>query len=194
MTTPAVAPRTRQYGGLTVPTPGTFSIDPAHSEVGFVVRHMMVSKVRGRFSDVTGAIEVAEEPSASTVAVTIQANSINTKDEARDNHIRTADFLDVANHPTIEFRSSAIELDTSGEVRLTGDLTIRGVTRPVTLTGTYEGVVDDPYGGQRIGFSVAGEIVREDFGVSFGAMLETGGAVVARNVRLEIEVEAVRQA
>jgi polyisoprenoid-binding protein YceI len=185
---------TRDVNGITLPTTGTFALDRSHTQVGFVARHLMVSKVRGRFTDFEGTIIVADDPSASSVEVTIQAASINTNDENRDNHVRNNDFLSVEEFPTLSFRSTKVELKPRGDWKVYGDLTVRGVTRPVVLDVEFEGVIQDPWGNQRLGFTASGEIDRNDFGVSFNAALETGGFVVSPKVKLEIEAEAVRQA
>jgi polyisoprenoid-binding protein YceI len=185
---------TRQVNGLTLPTTGTFAIDKSHTQVGFLVRHLMVSKVRGRFTDFDGALVVAENPADSSVEVTIQASSIDTSDVNRDNHVRTNDFLSVEEFPTITFHSTKVELGSSNGWKVSGDLTVRGVSRPVVLDVEFEGVIQDPWGNQRLGFTASGEIDRNDFGVSFNAALETGGVVVGSKVKLEIEAEAVRQA
>ena len=185
---------TRDVNGITLPTTGTFALDRSHTEVGFVARHLMVSKVRGRFTDFEGTIVVADDPSASSVEVTIQAASVNTSDENRDNHVRNNDFLSVEEFPTLSFRSTKVELKPRGDWKVYGDLTVRGVTRPVVLDVEFEGVIQDPWGNQRLGFTASGEIDRNDFGVSFNAALETGGFVVSPKVKLEIEAEAVRQA
>jgi len=191
MITPA---STRDVNGVTLPTTGTFALDRSHTQVGFVARHLMVSKVRGRFTDFEGTIVVADDPSASSVEVTIQAASVNTSDENRDNHVRNNDFLSVEEFPTLSFRSTKVELKPRGDWKVYGDLTVRGVTRPVVLDVEFEGVIQDPWGNQRLGFTASGEIDRNDFGVSFNAALETGGFVVSPKVKLEIEAEAVRQA
>jgi polyisoprenoid-binding protein YceI len=185
---------TRDVNGITLPTTGTFALDRSHTQVGFVARHLMVSKVRGRFTDFEGTIVVADDPSASSVEVTIQAASVNTNDENRDNHVRNNDFLSVEEFPTLSFRSTKVELKPRGDWKVYGDLTVRGVTRPVVLDVEFEGVIQDPWGNQRLGFTASGEIDRNDFGVSFNAALETGGFVVSPKVKLEIEAEAVRQA
>lgn len=185
---------TRQVSDLTLPSAGTFVLDKSHTQVGFVARHMMVSKVRGRFNDYEGSVVVAENPADSSVEVTIQAASIFTNEENRDAHLRTNDFLNVAEYPTLSFRSTKVDLGSADEWKVTGELTIRGVTRPVVLDVRFEGVVQDPWGNQRIGFTASAEIDRNDFGVSFNAALEAGGFVVSPKVKLEIEAEAVRQA
>ena len=185
---------TRAVNGLTLPSTGTFVLDKSHTEVGFIARHLMVSKVRGRFTDFEGTIVVADDPSESSVEVIIQAASINTNDENRDKHVRTNDFLSVDEFPALTFRSTKVELSSGGDWKLNGDLTVRGVTRPIVLDVQFEGVIQDPWGNQRLGFTASGEIDRNDFGVSFNAVLETGGFVVSPKVKLEIEAEAVRQA
>jgi polyisoprenoid-binding protein YceI len=183
----------RTVNGVEYPAVGTYAIDVSHTQLGFAVRHMAVSKVRGRFSTFEGSLELAEDPTDSKVSLTIDANSVDTRDENRDNHLRTNDFFDVANHPTWTFSSTAITPESATEWKVEGDLTIRGVTRPVTLDVSLEGVVKDPYGNHRVGFSASTTIDREDFGVSFGAVMEAGGLVVAKKVNIEIELEAVLQ-
>jgi polyisoprenoid-binding protein YceI len=185
---------TRAVNGLTLPSTGTFVLDKSHTEVGFIARHLMVSKVRGRFTDFEGTIVVADDPSESSVEVIIQAASINTNDENRDKHVRTNDFLSTDEFPALTFRSTKVELSSGGDWKVNGDLTVRGVTRPIVLDVQFEGVIQDPWGNQRLGFTASGEIDRNDFGVSFNAVLETGGFVVSPKVKLEIEAEAVRQA
>jgi polyisoprenoid-binding protein YceI len=194
MTTEPAAVTSRTVNGTEYPAVGTYAIDPSHTQLGFAVRHMAVSKVRGRLSKFDGTIDIAEDPVDSKVSLTIDATSVDTRDENRDNHLRTNDFFDVENHPTWTFTSTAIAAAGPTEWKVTGDLTIRGVTRPVTLDVTLEGVVKDPYGNHRVGFSASTEINREDFDVSFGAVMEAGGLVVAKKVGIEIELEAVLQA
>ena len=193
MTTEAAEITSRTVNGVEYPAVGTYAIDSSHTQLGFAVRHMAVSKVRGRLSKFEGTIEIAEDPADSKVSLTIDATSVDTRDEARDNHLRTNDFFDVENHPTWTFTSTSISPETPTEWKVTGDLTIRGVTRPVTLDVTLEGVVKDPYGNHRVGFSGKTTINREDFDVSFGAVMEAGGLVVAKKVDIELEVEAVLQ-
>ena len=184
---------TRAVNGLTLPSTGTFVLDKSHTEVGFIARHLMVSKVRGRFTDFEGTIVVADDPSESSVEVIIQAASINTNDENRDKHVRTNDFLSTDEFPALTFRSTKVELSSGGDWKVNGDLTVRGVTRPIVLDVQFEGVIQDPWGNQRLGFTASGEIDRNDFGVSFNAALEAGGFVVSPKIKLEIEAEAVRQ-
>jgi len=184
----------RTVDGVEYPAVGTFAIDTSHTRLGFAVRHMAVSKVRGDFKDFSGTLELAEDPADSKVSVTIQAGSVDTHDENRDNHLRTNDFFDVENHPTWTFTSTAIRPISSTEWNVDGDLTIRGVTRQVTLDATLEGVVQDPYGMHRVGFSATTSIDREDFGVSFNGVMEAGGLVVGKKVDIDIEAEATFQA
>jgi polyisoprenoid-binding protein YceI len=175
---------------------GTWDVDPVHSEVSFVVRHMAVSKVRGRFDKFEGVIVTAEDPLASTVTATIDATSINTGQEQRDAHIRSADFFHVEEHPTFTFTSTGIKQDRD-DYLLAGDLTIRGTTKPVTLKLELNGVGPDAFGGTRIGFSASTEINRNDFGVSFNGPIPgvPGAVIVSDKVTLHLEIEGVlRQA
>lgn len=184
----------RTVNGVEYPAVGTYDIDPSHTELGFAVRHMAVSKVRGRFSTFSGTLVLAENPADSSATVTIEAGSVDTRDENRDGHLRTNDFFDVENHPTWTFTSTSIKPEGPTEFSVEGDLTIRGVTKSVTLATTFEGVVKDPFGNHRVGFSASTTINREDFGVAFGAVMEAGGLVVAKKVDIQIELEAVLQA
>ena len=185
---------TRTVDGVEYPAVGTYDIDVSHTRLGFAVRHMAVSKVRGEFKDFTGTLELAEDPTASKISVTIQAVSVNTNDENRDNHLRTNDFFDVENHPTWTFTSTAIRPKSASEWDVDGDLTIRGITKPVTLDATLEGAVKDPYGNLRVGFSASTSIDREDFDVSFNGVLEAGGVIVSKKVDIDLEVEATLRA
>ena len=194
MTNTTTAPLTRVVNGATLPAPGTFGFDASHTTIGFSVRHMMVAKVRGTFGEFAGSLTVADEITDSTVEMTIQAASFSTGDANRDAHVKSADFLEVETYPTLAFKSTSIKPAGGNRYKVTGDFTVRDVTRPLTLDVEFEGVVQDPYGNQRIGFSATGEINREEFGVKFNAALETGGVVVSSTVKLEIEAEAVRQA
>ncbi len=187
------AVKARKVDGAEYPAVGNYAIDGSHTELGFAVRHMAVSRVRGRFSRFEGSIEIAENPADSKVSVSIDARSVDTRDENRDNHLRTADFFDVENHPTWTFVSTAIKPKGPTEFKVEGDLTIRGVTRPVVLDAILEGVVNDPMGNHRVGFSASTAVNRDDFGVSFGAVMEAGGLVVAKKVDIQIEAEAVLQ-
>ena len=184
----------RTLDGVQLPAPGTWEIDPVHSQVSFVVRHMVVAKVRGKFAKFSGTIEVAENHQDSKVEATIDAASIDTGEPNRDAHIRSADFLDVENYPVITFTALGPIHKAGTEFTLSGDLTIRGVTKPVTLEAEYQGVVVHPQMGTRMGLSATGEINKDDFGVVYNAALETGGFVLGKTIRLELEVEAVKKA
>jgi polyisoprenoid-binding protein YceI len=184
---------TRTFDKVEIPTPGTFSFDPAHTVVGATARHLMVSKVRGKFADVTGSIVVAENPLDSEVEVVIKAASIDTGVADRDNHLRSPDFLDVENYPELTFKSTRVVKQDGAEFVLAGDLTIRGVTRQVELEVEYHGVTNSPWGQQVIGFSATTELDREEFGMTWNAALETGGVLVGKKLKVEIEAEAIRQ-
>ena len=180
----------RTVNGVDYPAPGAYDIDVSHTRVGFAARHMAVSKVRGEFTEFSGTLELAEDPTDSKVSVTIDPASVHTKDENRDAHLRTNDFFDIENHPSWTFVSTAIRPVTATEFQLDGNLTIRGVTRQVTLDTTLEGVVTDPYGNHRVGFSATTSVNRDDFGVSFNAAMDAGGLVVGKKVDIDIELEA----
>ena len=172
-----------------------WTIDPAHAEIAFAVRHLMISTVRGRFGAVTGTVTVNEQnPRDSKVDVTVDVGSIDTRQEMRDNHLRSPDFLDVEKYPTMHFVSKRIEGDLDREFRVFGDLTIRGVTREVALSATLEGRTRDPWGNERAGFSATGKINRHDFGLNWNQALETGGVMVGDEVKLAIDVELIHQA
>ena len=172
-----------------------WNIDPVHSEIGFSVKHMMVSNVRGRFNEVTGHIDFNEnDPSTAKIDVEINTHSVDTRQEQRDNHLRSADFFDAENHPKMSFVSTNVEHVKGDNYRVTGDLTIRGTTKPVTLDATFEGVSPDPYGGVRSGFSATGKINRHDFGLDYNAAIEAGGVVVGADIKIQLEVEAIKQA
>ncbi|MEO8828334.1 YceI family protein [Lapillicoccus sp.] len=169
---------------------GTWTLDPAHTEIGFVVRHLMVSKVRGHFEKFTATITTTADPFESHAEAQIDLSSITTGNDQRDGHLRSSDFFDVDTHPTMTFRSTGFRRD-GDAFFLDGDLTIRGVTRPTTLTVEVGGFGPDPAGGKRAGFSATTEINRTDFGVSWNATIEGGGAVVSDKVTINIEAEAV---
>jgi polyisoprenoid-binding protein YceI len=171
---------------------GTWNIDPSHSEVGFVVRHVMVSKVKGVFSKFEGAITVDEDPLRSRVEATIDASSIDTREPQRDAHLRSSDFFDVETHPEIRFVSTSVAPNGDDFV-VTGDLTIHGVTRQVELDLEFNGVAPDPWGGLRAGFSANTEISRADFGIVFNIPLDGGGVVVGDKIKISLEIEAVLQ-
>jgi polyisoprenoid-binding protein YceI len=172
---------------------GTWTIDPVHSEVGFSVRHMMVSKVRGRFTSFSGEIVTGADPLDSSVTAEIALDSIVTGQEQRDAHIRSADFFDVENHPTMTYHSTGVRAHGDGYV-VDGELTLRGVTKDVPLALELNGFGPDPYGGTRAGFTATAEISRSDFGVSYNAAIEGGGVVVSDKVTIQLEIEAVLKA
>ena len=167
---------------------GTWDFDPAHTYIGFVVRHLVVTKVRGRFDNVEGHIVTAKNPLESTVEVSVDLHSVNTNNDARDNHLRSADFFESESHPRMSFRSTGVRQDGEDFI-LDGDLTIKDVTRPIELEFEYAGVTPDPWGGTRIGFSAKGEINRKDFNVNFSGV-QNGLAVVADKIDIVIDVEA----
>jgi polyisoprenoid-binding protein YceI len=175
---------------ITVPA-GTWELDPAHTSINFSVRHMMVSKVRGHFKTFSGTIIIAEDHLASSVTVAVDAASINTGDETRDTHLRSPDFLEVEKYPNMTFASTSVREVGDDDYEIDGSLTIRDVTRPATLKGTFTGIQKDPWGGTRLGFEATTEFSRKDFGLEWNVALETGGFVVGDKVKGEIEVEAV---
>jgi polyisoprenoid-binding protein YceI len=169
---------------------GTWDIDASHSTVGFSVRHMMVSKVRGYFTKFSGEIVTAEDPARSTVTATIDMDSIDTRQEQRDAHIRSADFFDVGNHTVMTFRSTEVRTD-GADWTVVGDLTIKGITKPVELALEVNGFGPDAYGGTRAGFSARTEISRKQFGVDIDMPMDGGGVVVGDKISIELEIEAV---
>jgi polyisoprenoid-binding protein YceI len=193
MTEAVTTTGTRVVDGRQVPEAGTWTIDPSHASFEFVARHLM-ARVRGRFSGVSGVAQIAEGPEASTLQIEIDAATVDTRDPQRDAHLRSSDFFGVEEHPAITFRSTAVRPGAGeNEWKVDGELTIRGVTRPVTVDVEFLGAAVDPWGNQRIGFSgVVPEVDREDWGLTWNAALETGGFLLARTVRLEIEAELVR--
>jgi len=171
---------------------GTWKLDPNHTVVGAMARHLMVTKVRGRFKVFDGAIHVGDSIEDSWAELEIDAASIDTGVEDRDNHLRSADFLDVANHPKITYRSTKVERTGDQELQVTGDLTIRGVSQPVVLDVTFDGLTPDPWGGTRAAFSATGEIEREEWDMTWNVALETGGLLVSKKILLEIEAQALK--
>lgn len=212
---------TRTWEGLIIPAPGIYQLDPAHKRIGFLARHMMVSPVRGEFMSATAQIVVADDPLQSSVTATIDATSISTGNADRDAHLSSADFLDVANYPTLTYRSTGIgrpetedpiffwarlkgyrqglreggpaPRPAAGRFVLAGELTVKDVTRPVDLQVEFGGARTDPYGQDIFGFSATAEINREDYGLLWNVALETGGVLVGKTVQIEIAGEAIRQ-
>ncbi len=185
---------TRNVDGHTVPAAGSWSVDQAHSTVEFVARHLMVTKVRGRFSDYDAAITIAERPEDSKVDVTINTASITTGDPGRDGHLVGADFLDVENYPTIAFASTGVRPDGSSTWNVDGDLTVHGVTQPVTLTVEFGGVATDPWNNTKAFFTASTEFDRERFGLTWNQPLAGGGVLVGKKVRVELEIQATPSA
>lgn len=176
---------------LTESIAGSYTLDVAHTQIGFSARHAMVSKVRGAFSEFEGKATIAENAADSSVTVVIQAASIDTRNEQRDAHLRSDDFLSVETFPTLTFASTSVSQ--SGETfEITGDLTIKDVTKSITIPFEFQGQATDPYGNQRIGFEGSAVISRKDFGITWNAALEAGGVMVSDKVTLEFEVEAVK--
>jgi polyisoprenoid-binding protein YceI len=174
---------------------GTYVLDPAHTRVGFVARHAMVTKVRGQFNEFEGSAVVdGTDLTRSTVQLTIQAASIDTRNEQRDGHLRSNDFLAMEDYPQITFVSTAVEPSGPAGFEVTGDLTIKGVTNSVTIPFEFEGAATDPFGNQRVGFEGSVVINRKDYGVTWNAALETGGVLVSEKITLEFEVSAIKAA
>jgi polyisoprenoid-binding protein YceI len=172
---------------------GVWELDPAHSSINFSVRHLMVSKVRGRFTSFQATVTVDDDPLKSSVTVTIDAASIDTRDEQRDGHLRSPDFLDVEKWPTLSFVSTSVRQLGGNRLEIVGDLTIRDVTRSVTLEAEHLGVQADPWGNTRMGFEAKTEFNRKEFGLTWNQALEGGGVLVGDKVTVEIDLEAVKK-
>ncbi len=172
-------------------TPGTWTVDPSHSNITFIARHLVVAKVRGRFTDFAGTITVTDDRLASKVEATVQATSVTTDDDGRDTHLRSGDFFDVENHPTWTLVSTGIEGAGSDYV-LHADLTIKGVTKSVAFALEFDGVATDPWGNTKAGFTATAEINRKDWGLEWNVALEAGGVLVGEKVKIVLEIEAVR--
>jgi len=181
----------RSMTNLTDLTPGTWTVDTSHSTIGFTARHLMISKVRGRFGSFSGTLTVADDPLQSSVEATVELASVSTNDDGRDTHLRAADFFDVENHPTMTFSSTGVK-EKGDDYALLGDLTIKGVTRHVEFDLEFDGVSPDPWGGTRAGFTARTEINRKDWGLDFNVALETGGVLVGEKVKIELEIEAIK--
>ena len=175
-----------------VPAAGSYALDPSHSQVTFSARHLMVTKVRGRFPVTAGKLEIADDPQNSSVEATIDVSAVDSGDPKRDEHLRSADFFDVEHYPTVTFRSTKVVDKGAGEFTLEGELTVRDQTRPVTLEGEYLGTQASPWGDTRIGFSAETEISRKDWGLEWNVALETGGVLVGEEISLTLEVELLR--
>ncbi|HAQ58981.1 MAG TPA: polyisoprenoid-binding protein [Microbacterium sp.] len=167
---------------------GTWTLDPSHSEVQFSVRHMMISKVRGTFGVKSATLIAPENPLEAKVEATVDVASVDTKDEGRDNHLRSGDFFDVENYPTMEFRSTGVRIE-GGDFLVDGDLTIKGITKPVTFDFDFGGFGTDPWGNYKAGATAKAVINREDFGLTWNASLETGGVLVGKDVTIELDLQ-----
>lgn len=178
----------RQVAGQPFPAVGTYTIDASHSTVQAIARHLMVSKVRGDFTEFSGTVTVGEEPTGSGVQVTIDAASIDTRDDKRDGHLRSPDFLDVENHPELTFRSTSVDPGW----KVTGDLTIRGTTVPVVLDVEYLGTFKSPMGPTVAAWTATTKINREDWGITWNAPMEAGGVLVAKELTIELEIQATK--
>jgi polyisoprenoid-binding protein YceI len=175
------------------PAAGSYALDQSHSQVSFSARHLMVTKVRGRFPVTAGHLEIAEDPTQSSVEATIDVSAVDSGDPKRDEHLRSADFFDAEQYPTATFRSTRVHDRGDGEFTLEGELTVRDSTRPVTLQGEYLGSQDSPWGDTRVGFTAETEINRKDWGLSYNVALETGGVLVGDKIKLTIDAEWVKQ-
>lgn len=174
---------------------GEYTVDPAHSSLQFVARHAMITKVRGNFDDFTAEAHVdGSNPSASNVTVTINVDSVDTRNGDRDAHLKSADFFDTENFPTMKFVSTDVALDADGTIKITGDFTIKDVTKPLTIPFEFTGAATDPFGNERIGFEGDVEINRKDWGLTWNAALEAGGVLVSEKIKLVFEISAIKNA
>jgi polyisoprenoid-binding protein YceI len=192
MSDTATQPLVRDHQGHSIPVPGTYSIDTSHSSVEFVGRHLGLAKVRGRFTKFGGDIRIAETPEESSVEVDIDVASVESADARRDEHLRSPDFFHVDEHPSMVFKSASVNPVDEGTWDVSGDLTIRGVTRPVVLHTEFEGAENSPFGDQRVGFSATTEVNREDWDLGWNVVLESGGLLVGKKIKIELNIEAVR--
>jgi polyisoprenoid-binding protein YceI len=196
MTTTNVSPTPdlRVVDGVQLPAAGTYVLDPTHTRIGFIARHLMVTKVRGNFGEFDGSITIADDVAKSTAQATIKAVSIETGAPDRDNHLRSGDFLEAEKYPELTFANARVVAQKGTKFKVLGDLTIKGVTKEVELDVELDGVVTDPFGNEKLAVTASTEINREDFGMTWNAALETGGVLVSQKVVIEIEAQAVRQA
>lgn len=171
---------------------GTYTLDAAHSSLAFVARHAMVTKVRGRFTDVSGHGTTGTNLQGASVEVTLQVASVDTSSPDRDEHLKSADFFDAATYPTITFRSTEVTAVGDDTLQVTGDLTIKGVTKPVTIDFDYTGQAQDPFGNTRVGFEGTTVVNRKDFGLTWNAALEAGGVLVSEKITLEFDISAIK--
>jgi len=185
--------REREFAGMSAPPVGTYALDPAHTTIGFVAKHMMFTKVRGHFTRFDGTIVVGETPADSSVEVTMEADSLTTGVDARDQHLRSKDFFEIERYPQLTFRSRNVEWTGGNGLRVEGELTVRDVTRPLVLEAEYGGSARDPMGNFKAGFSARAELDREEWGITWNVALETGGVLVSKKVTLEVETQAILQ-
>jgi polyisoprenoid-binding protein YceI len=183
----------RTWNGVEIPAPGTYELDQSHTRVGFLAKHLVVTKVRGNFTKFSGTVSIAEEPLQSRVDVVIETASVQTGAAGRDEHLRSGDFFLAETYPTMEFHSTAVKEFSGGSFILVGDLTIRGVTKQVELAVEFDGVIRNPWGKEVAAFSASTDVDREDWGLSWNQSLEAGGVLVSKKVRIEIEAQAIRQ-
>jgi polyisoprenoid-binding protein YceI len=182
---------TTDFSSLT----GTYTLDSVHSRLGFVARHAMVTKVRGSFNEFEGSAVIdGTDPSKSSVNITIQVASVDTRNGQRDGHLRTNDFLDIEQFPEITFKSTSITHEGGNDFQVTGDLTIKDVTKSIVIPLEYQGAATDPMGNQRIGLEGSTQIVRSDYGITYNAALEAGGVLVSDKITLEFEISAIKAA
>lgn len=184
----------RVVDGVTVPAPGTYVLDPTHTRIGFVARHLMVTKVRGRFAEFEGSITIAEDASESTAEATLKTASIDTGTPDRDTHLRSGDFFDAEKYPEITFGNARVTSQQGATFQVAGGLTIKDTTREVVLDVELDGVATDPWGNEKLAVTASTEVDREDFGLTWNVALESGGVLVSKKVWLEIEAQAARQA
>ncbi len=180
---------------VTTPIPaGTWNVDPAHSQVGFAVKHMGIANVRGEFTDFEGTLEIGQDLKSARAYGTVKAQSVDTNEPQRDEHLRSADFFDVAQYPELSFESTSIEALDEDEFRITGNLTIHGVTNEIVLHAEAQGTDTDPWGNERVGLEVTGQLSRGDFGMKFNQALGSGNMLVGDKIRLALDISAVKQA
>ena len=183
--------QTLSPGTLADLTPGTWTVDPTHSTIGFTARHLMITKVHGHFADFDGTVVVADDPLASNLSATVRLTSVDSGNADRDAHLRNADFFDVEHHPEMTLRSTAIRAAGDDYV-LVGDLTISGHTRSVEFDLAFDGVTVDPFSNTKAGFTASADINRSDWGLTFNMALETGGVVVSEKIRIDLDIELVK--
>ncbi len=184
----------RVIDGVTLPAAGTYVLDPGHTRIGFVARHLMVTKVRGSFREFEGSITIGDDTTASTAQATVKTASIDTGTPDRDTHLVSGDFLEVEKFPTISFAKAKVVSQKGTDFTVVGDLTIKDTTREVVLDVELDGVAKDPWGNEKLAVTASTEIDREEFGMTWNVALETGGVLVSKKVRIEIEAQAARQA